>query len=205
MSAPPLTCAAMEVVLNRYLALESDVLAECGKLSGRVIALHVQGLEWRYFIEFHGGGVRVMPTFEQEPDVTVSGPVTLLLRLAWKTAAGEGGVPTGLRVEGDTELLAHFNDLLARVGFDPEEFMAKYLGDAAAHRVHQGLKTLFGWGRRTADTLALDTAEYLREETRTLARSSDVNDRMDAVESLRDAADRAEARIERLELKISDG
>lgn len=201
-----LTGAAMEVALNRYLALESEVLAECGKLSGRIIALHVQGLEWRYYIEFHGGGVRVLPdlparsgALEQEADVTVSGPVTLLLRLAWKTAAGEGGVPTGLHVDGDTELLEHFNDLLARVGFDPEEFMAKYLGDAAAHRVNQGLQTLFGWGRRTADTLALDTAEYLREETRTLARASDVNDWMDQVDSLRESVDRLEARLDRLE------
>lgn len=201
MSAPTLTCAAMEVALNRYLALESEVLDECTKLSGRVIALHVQGLEWRYYIEFHGGGVRVMPALEQEPDVTVSGPVTLLLRLAWKTAAGEGGVPTGLHVEGDTELLEHFNDLLARVGFDPEEFMAKYLGDAAAHRVNQGLQKIFGWGRRTADTLALDTAEYLREETRTLARASDVNDWMDEVDTLRDAVDRFEAKLEKLETR----
>lgn len=201
MNTPALTCAAMEVALNRYLALESDVLAECGRLSGRVIALHVQGLEWRYYIEFHDGGVRVMPALEQPPDVTVSGPVTLLLRLAWKTAAGEGGVPTGLQVEGDTDLLAHFNDLLARVGFDPEEFMAKYLGDAAAHRVHQGLQKFFGWGRRTADTLALDTAEFLREETRTLARAADVNDWMDEVDTLRDSVDRFEARLERLETK----
>lgn len=189
----------MEVALNRYLALESEVLAECGRLSDRVISLHIQGLEWRYYIEFHKGGVRVMPALEQEPDVTVSGPVTLLLRLAWKTAAGEGGVPTDLRVEGDTELLAHFNSLLARVGFDPEEFMAKYLGDAAAHRVQQGLQTLFGWGRRTADTLALDTAEYLREETRTLARARDVNDWMDEVDTLRERVDRFEAKLQRLE------
>ena len=113
------------------------------------------------------------------------------------SAYGENCV---IRILDKEQISEEFKNLsLDVVGFDPEEFMAKYLGDAAAHRLHQGLKTLFGWGRRTADTLALDTAEYLREETRSLARASDVNDWIDAVESLRDAADRVEARLERLE------
>ena len=199
MSAPPLLCAALEVALNRYLALDAGVLAECGSLSGRVIALRALGMGWTFFIEFHGSGVRVLPELDAEPDVTVSGAPTLLLRLAWKTASGEGGIPSGLDVDGDTELLAHFNRLLARVGFDPEELLAKFFGDSAAHRLHQGLQKVFGWGRRTADTLSLDTAEYLREETRDLARGSDAAEWMDAVDALRERTDRFEARLEKLE------
>ncbi|MGH8115397.1 MAG: ubiquinone biosynthesis accessory factor UbiJ [Rhodanobacteraceae bacterium] len=200
MSTPALLCAGLEVALNRYLALEPDVLAECGKLSGRVIALHVDGLGWTFFIEFHGGGVRVLGLLErQEPDVTVSGPLTLLMRLAWKTAAGEGGVSNGLQVEGDTELLTRFNKLLARVGFDPEELLARIVGDTAAHRVNQGLQKLFGWGRRSAETLTLDTAEYLREETRDLARGTDAAEWMDSVDTVREGLDRLEARLSQLE------
>lgn len=199
MSAPSLTCAALEVILNRTLAMESDVLADCGKLNGRSLALHVQNLDWRYVIEFHRGGVRVLSDTDAVPEVTVTGPLTRLMSLAWQATAGNGGVPTGLRVEGDVGLLALFNDLLARAGFDPEELMAPLVGSAAAHRVNQGLKTLFGWSRRTADTLALDTAEYLREETYTLARARDVAEWMDQVEHLRDGVDRLDARLERLE------
>ena len=199
--APSFSYAAMEVALNRTLALEPDVLAECAKLNGRVLALHVLGPEWTYYLEFHRGGVRVLSALDatQQPEVTVSGQLTRLLSLVWKTAAGEGGVPTGLRVEGDVALLAKFNDLLARTNFDAEEMMAKVIGDAAAHRVHQGLKALFGWSRNTASTLSLDTAEYLREETKTLARARDVNEWMDQVEHLRDGVERLDARLARLE------
>lgn len=200
MSAPALLCATLEVALNRYLVLSPEVLASCGGLAGRVIALRVQGPEWTFFIEFHGGGVRVLPVLDnKDADVSVSGPPTLLLRLAWKTAAGEGGVPAGLQVEGDTELLTRFNRLLAQVGFDPEELLAKFLGDSTAHRVNQGLEKLFGWGRQTAQTLGLDTAEYLREETRDLARGSDAEEWMHAVDLLREQADRFEARLNALE------
>jgi ubiquinone biosynthesis accessory factor UbiJ len=199
MMAPGLLVSALEIALNRYLRLEPDVLAECGRLSGRCIALGVNGLDWTFFIEPDAQGVRVAAQRSTEADVTVRGPLPLLLRLAWRTAQGAGGVPQGLQVDGDTELLSRFNRLLARVGFDPEELLAKYFGDAAGHRVYQGLHTLFGWGRNTAQTLGLDTAEYLREETRDLARGADVADWMNDVDALRDAVERFEARLARIE------
>lgn len=199
MSAPALLCAGLEVALNRYLALEPEVLDDCAALTGRSIALRLLGLGWTLVIEFHGGGVRVLQDSEHAADVTVSGPPTLLLRLAWKTASGAGGVPAGLDVDGDTELLARFNRMLAHVGFDPEELLAKFFGGTAAHRLNQGLQKFLGWGRRTADTLTLDTAEYLREETRDLARASDAAEWMDEVDALRERVDRFEARLEKLE------
>lgn len=199
MSAPALLCATLEVALNRYLSLEPEVLAECGELSGRSIALRALGMGWTFHIEFHAGGVRVLSESETEADVTVSGQPTTLLSLAWKTVGGAGGIPTGIDVDGDADLLVRFNKLLAKVGFDPEELLAKFFGGSAAHRIHQGLQKFMGWGRRSADTLSLDTAEYLREETRDLARGSDAAEWMDNVDSLRERVDRFEARIEKLE------
>ncbi|HSW12952.1 MAG TPA: SCP2 sterol-binding domain-containing protein, partial [Solimonas sp.] len=173
MTAPAMLCAALEVALNRTLRLEPAVLADCGRLAGRVIALDVDGPAWSFFIEFTEGGVRVLDQLDAEPDVRVAGGLGTLMRLAWQVTQGESGVPQGLRVDGDTELLSRFNQLLARAGFDPEELMAKVVGDTAAHRIDQGLRKLLGWGRQTAQTLGLDTAEYLREETRDLARAAD--------------------------------
>ncbi len=199
--APALLCAAVEVALNRYLALEPEVLAECAQLQGRVIALDVDAPAWQFFIEFSGSGVRVLPQLDVDADVRVHGSLGTLMRLSWKVSQGEAGIPQGLRIEGDTELLQRFNRLLVRVGFDPEEFAARFVGDAAAHRLTQGLQTFFGWGRRTASTLALDTAEYLREETRDLARAADVEDWMNAVDATRDSVDRLEARLRLLEAR----
>ncbi|AXQ27414.1 hypothetical protein D0B54_01340 [Solimonas sp. K1W22B-7] len=199
MRAPPLLCAAVEVALNRTLRLEPAVAAECGRLAGRVIALDVEGPGWSFYIEFCEGGVRVLDDMAAEPDVRVAGGLTTLMRLAWQVTQGEAGVPQGLRVDGDTELLTRFNQLLAQAGFDPEELAAKVVGDAAAHRLVQGVQKLFGWGRQTAATLGLDTAEYLREETRDLARAADVEEWINAVEDLRSGTDRLEARLRRLE------
>ncbi len=204
MSAPALLCAALEVALNRHLALEASALSACAELSGRVIELHTDAPSWSFWIEFHGGGVRVLPDLGRAAEVRVSGSLSTLMRLAWTAADGAGdiGIPQGLQIDGDVELLQRFNRILVGVGFDPEEIAARFVGDAAAHRATQGLRALMGWGRQSLGTLGLDAAEYLREETHDLARAADVQDWVAGVERLRDGVARFEARLRRLESKV---
>lgn len=201
MSAPSLLCAAMEIALNRHLALEPSVLAQCAKMSGRVIELRTATPDWTFCMEFHPQGVRVAPEPPRKPDVRVTGQPRTLLQLALGAARDgrDAGIPAGLQVEGDVEPLQRFSRMLAEVGFDAEEFAARFVGDDLAHRAVRGLSSLFGWGRRSAATLGLDAAEYLREETGDLARAADVSDWSDGVEKLRDDAARFEARLRRAE------
>ncbi len=199
MAAPALVCAAVEVALNRYLRLERSVIADCAALEGKSIALEAADLGWMFVIEPIATGVRVSNVAEDEPDVLVSAPTLRLARLGLNTLARREGLPTGIEVVGDTELLNRFNGLLTRVGFDPEELVAKVIGDGAAHRLVGGLKGLFGFGRSAADKLSRDTAEYLTEESEDLARVADVEEWMDAVDLLREDTDRLEARLAQLE------
>lgn len=199
MSAPSVLCAALEIALNRYLALEPEVLTDCGRLQGRVIALHAKGPEWEFFLCPNARGVQVLDAWAGKPDVRISATLTQLLRQGLRAGSDAGLALSGVTVEGDAELLARFAALLAKVGFDPEEWLSKWLGDAAAHRVNQGLRGLLDWGRNSVSTLSLDTAEYLREETRDLVHRTDVEQWMDRVDDLRERTDRLAARLERVE------
>lgn len=205
MSTSSLLCAAVEVALNRYLGLETSALEACAQMGGRTIELRTLAPDGSFFIEFHAGGVRVAPDSDRAADVAVSGRAATLMRLAWTLAQGQGddGIPQGLQVEGDVELLHRFNRVLAGVGFDPEELAARFVGDAAGHRLVSGLRGLLSWGRRSAGTLGLDTAEYLREETRDLAHAADVEAWLTDVECLRDDVARFEARLRRAEARAS--
>jgi ubiquinone biosynthesis protein UbiJ len=196
---PSLLLAALEIALNRYLRLEPAAIEECARLAGRTIELQVTQPAWSFLIEFTASGVRVASELPQPAEVRVSAPLRALLKLGAASARGESGLPSGIDVDGDAELLTRFNKLMASVGFDLEEVFAKYLDDGAAHRLAEGLKDLFGWGRKTADTLLLDSAEYLREETGDLARAADVEEWSDAVDALRERTDRLDAKLARLE------
>ncbi|MCX7072818.1 MAG: sterol-binding protein [Gammaproteobacteria bacterium] len=199
MPAPTVVCATLEVALNRYLRLERSVVADCAAMAGKSIALEAADLGWMFVIEPIATGVRVSNVAEDEPDVLVSAPTLRLARLGLNQLTRREGLPTGVDVVGDIELLNRFGGLLSRVGFDPEELVAKVVGDGAAHRLVGGLKGLFGFGHSAADRLSRDTAEYLTEESEDLARAADVEEWMDAVDGLREGVDRLEARLARLE------
>ena len=199
MSAPPLLCAALEIALNRYLALEPDVLAEFGKLAGRVIALQAEGPGWEFFLCPHAGGVQVLDAFDGQPDVRIRARPSQLLRQVLRGGSGDNSPLSGVQVEGDAGLMQQFGALLSRVGFDLEEWLARWMDGGAAHRVNEGLRGLAGWGRQAASTLALDTAEYLREETRDLVHRADVEQWIGAVDALRERSDGLAARLARLE------
>ena len=202
MTAPALLCAGLEIALNRYFALEPEVLADLGKLSGRVIALQAEGPGWEFFLCPHATGVQVLDQWSGKPDVRIRARPSQLLRQALRGGSGEGSPLSGVQVEGDAGLMQQFSTLLSRVGFDLEEWLARWMDGGAAHRVNETLRGLAGWGRQTASTLALDTAEYLREETRDLVHRADVEQWMAAVDALRERSEGLAARLARLERRI---
>ena len=196
---PGFVVGAVEVALNRYLRLEPDAIAECARLAPRLIQLQVRQPDWTLVVEFTATGVRVLGEPPKRADVTVRAPLGAFLKLGAASARGDSGLPAGIEVEGDAELLTRFNRLIASVGFDLAELLSKFVDDGAAQRLAEGIKDLLGWGRDAADTLLVDGAEYLREETRDLARASDVADWAEAVDVLRERTDRLEARLALLE------
>ena len=199
MTAPALLCAGAEIALNRYLRLEPSVIAECAQLAGRGIEISLRGMQMDIYIEFISSGVRVLPESPQAADVRVTGSPTQLIAALRRMATAQSGLPEGVQIEGDAELLDRFRGMTARVGFDPEEWLVPMLGGTAAHRLVGGLKRMFDWSRGNAQRMADHSAEYLREETYDLARGRDVGEWMNEVDDARDTLDRIEARLRKLE------
>jgi len=203
---PMLLCAALEVALNRWLCLEPSVIERLPRLAGKSLEFRNAELCWSLFICIDPKRVAVLPDLGEgaRADVRVTAPLRALPSLLGRVASDDPGFPPSVTVEGDAELLARFRALLRQVGFDAEEVLEPFIGGSLAHRVVGGLSGLGRWLRGSADTLAQDTAEYLREETRDLARKVDVEEWMDEVDRLREQADRVEARLKRLEARTRD-
>jgi ubiquinone biosynthesis protein UbiJ len=101
-------------------------------------------------------------------------------------------------VEGDTALASALTGVLTGLRWDVEEDLSRIVGDLAAHRLTRAGSALLAWQARAASNLAQALAEYWTEEQPLLARSQSLREFVDAVDALRDDADRLEQRIERL-------
>lgn len=200
MSTPGLFIGALEIALNRFLRLEPEVLAECASLRGRSIAVALAPLGWQFCIEFVERGVQVREAPRQRASVTVSGSLGQFLRLA-QAVQGDGGLPQGLEVHGEVDLLTRFQKMLSRVGFDPEELLAQFMPGPSAHRLNQLIGSVLSFGQQAARDFSSQTAAYLRDQSNDLVHREQIDDWTQQVEQLRDGTDRLEARLRRLEAR----
>ena len=75
----------------------------------------------------------------------------------------------------------------------------RLVGDVAARQLGNFARAAAGWGEKSLSTLTQNISEYLQEESRDLVTRTEANEFLAAVDGLREAVDRLEARIARLD------
>ncbi len=78
---------------------------------------------------------------------------------------------------------------------DIEEAFAKSFGDVIGVPLARALHAAFDWSRESAESLARDSADFLRDESRDLIAPSEMDQFLDDVDGLRDRVERLSARI----------
>ena len=109
-----------------------------------------------------------------------------------------------VHIEGDAEAAQAFRDLLKAAQPDLEEELARVVGDVAAHQMSNAARGALQFGRRMVDTFAQNLSEFLQEESRDVVTRIEVDEFVTAVDKLREAVDRAEARLNNLAKVMGD-
>jgi len=195
----PLEAALRPVasVLNRNIRETTPARELCGKLDGSVIAVRVRNTALATWFIIKSDALELTTEFDGDPDVLISGSLLTLARMA-----GESGMSAlrdgSLELTGDAHTAERFQRLLAFAKPDPEEELSGLVGDAAAHRFGDIVRGVGGWARDARSTMGANIREYLQEESRDAPSRYEVDRFADSVGTLRDDADRLEARIDRL-------
>lgn len=212
MPATPAWLAAVESMLNRNIDAQPAASALLRRrLTGKSLQVDVQGLMRLRVEEFGGrlllskpadgsdgaGGVSGAPP---ATDAVISGSVSALLQLL----NGASGV-SAAQVRGDAEVAAAFRELAGLARPDLEEELSRWVGDLPARRIGILVRETLSWSRQVARSFGQNIAEYLQEESRDLASKPEVEEFLRGVDELREASDRVEARLKRLELRLQGG
>lgn len=190
---------ALELALNRAVALDPETRTALLALEGRELALALQAPPLALRVAVAQGRLTVGPDHAvREADLSVK--TTLGAVLAQILPGREAGaLPVGqVRISGDAELARRVQQLMQRYDPDIEEAFTKVFGDVAGVQIARALKRGLDWSRATAVTLARDTAEYLGEESRDLVPKAELDAFLDEVDELRDGVERLERKIARV-------
>jgi ubiquinone biosynthesis protein UbiJ len=205
MSSSEFFYAGVESALNRYLDLDPVARERLDRLHGKVIAIDVRGLGLSLFLIPGPGRLMVSGGYEGQPDCRLRGAPLALARMANRQRNSEQLFSGEVAISGDTELAHRFGNILADMDVDWEEQLSKVTGDGFAHGAGELVRDLLGWGRQTAGNLGMDVQEYLQEEIRILPNRIEVEEFLEEVDKVRDDGERLEARIRRLERRLTEG
>jgi ubiquinone biosynthesis protein UbiJ len=131
-------------------------------------------------------------------DVTLSVPTEAVPAFL---QGGQAGVMKHVRIEGDAEFATTIAKLAEHLRWEPEEDLARVIGDAPAHRIGSTVRKVGEQARRSGRNLLESVAEYLLDEQPQLVRRSALDTFNAELSTARDALARVEKRIERLEQK----
>ncbi len=115
---------------------------------------------------------------------------------------GQAALMKHVKIEGDAEFAAQIAKLAEHLRWEPEEDLARLIGDAPAHRIAALVRTTGEHARRSGRNLLGSLTEDWLDENPQVVRRAALADVGAELARARDALARVEKRVERLEQSI---
>jgi ubiquinone biosynthesis protein UbiJ len=187
---------ALEIALDRALALDPQMRTQLSAIEGRRIGIELRGTGLALAIEARAGRLQVGPHWAEPAGLSVRAAPASLLAFALRHDADAPLPPGKVEISGDADLARRLEKLFRNYRPDIEEAFAKTFGDVIGVPLARAFAGAFSWTRQSAHALAIDAAEYLREESRDLVAPAEMEQFLDDVDALRERSDRLQARVD---------
>ena len=188
----------LTALVNRQIKATTPARELCAELDGKVMAVRIKDTGLVMYFCACPDEIALFGDYDGETDVAISGSILSLARLAG--ASGEDAIRDGsLELIGDAEVAQAFQKLLGYGKPDIEEELSGVIGDVAAHRLGEVVRSIGSWGKEAGATLRQNFTEFLQEERRDVPSRYEVEAFTRKVDELRDDVARVEARLKRLE------
>jgi ubiquinone biosynthesis accessory factor UbiJ len=185
--------------VNHLLARESWARERLAPYAGKTARLSCPPVTLMLMVQPDGYLAAIEEREAQQFDVTVSVPADALPAFL---QGGQAAVMKHVKIEGDAEFATVIARLAEHLRWEPEEDLARLLGDAPASRLAALARSAGDHARRTGRNLLDSVAEYLLDENPQLVRRAALEDFNAELARARDALARVEKRVERLEQKV---
>lgn len=191
--------SALEAVLNRYLKLDPDTITRLKALDGKVIELNVTDWNVQFYLVPNANGLSLYSSYSDPADTIISGTLNALFQVSRSRGKTAELFNHKIETSGDMETGEKIRDILGSIDIDWEEQLSKLVGDIPANKVGNLARKLKQVSLDTRQTLELNLKEFLQLELNALPTQDEVSHFCAEVTELRNAVERAEARIKLIE------
>ncbi len=202
----------IETALNEYIKMDVQASAKLARLSGKVIAIELQGWEITLFLLPDAQGIQVMTEYTGEADTIIKGSPMALFNMSQGDASAATMREQNITIDGNLELGQQFNQFFKQLDIDWQEKLAQSFAkittdsnaDVLAHKISRFVQGFQQWQPQARKTLEQNIVEYFQQESGILPFAEEMEPFNKAVDTLRNDVDRLEARIQRLQSKNAD-
>lgn len=185
----------IEAAINRYVALDPEVLDKLAAFDGKVIRLEIVGTGKTLFMFPGKRGIHISMTHEGEVDTVLRGSPLSLFKMGVVSNAATMLLKGEVEISGDTRLGHQFKSVFSQMDIDWSEPLAELVGDTLAYQMLQSGKKLSRWGKDSIKSVSTSLSEYLQEESRDVVTETELAIFNDAVDQIRNDVDRLQAKI----------
>lgn len=191
----------MEQTINTALSMDPAAQSKLKPLNGCVLEVHIRNANQSLFIGTKGGKV-VLLSAEQAPTVTLSGTVSAFIQVAVLRKADELLRRREIEFSGDAVRAQQIQRFASQLDIDWEGLLAKFVGDTPARLLGSGAKQMLTIARTFSQNFVGDLEEYMKFEMRFLPSRRMSEKQFQAIDQVRLATDRLEARVKSLKNRL---
>jgi ubiquinone biosynthesis protein UbiJ len=186
-------------IINHLIAGEDWAGKLLDKHLGKVIMLK---------LPFGDFALQVRPGGLAHAYLEADTPIQVQLDVAKEaiTAALSGGKSAAtkhVKISGDVDFAHDLSTLANNLKWEAEEDLAKWVGDAPAHRISREAKKFIDAGKKAVIDLKGGVRDYLVHEKEALIDIGELESFKKELRELRDGVERAEKRVERLSQQVT--
>lgn len=205
-------------MFNRSIFASSEAAQLARRLNDTSLQIEVEGVT-RVRVAMQGGRLALLtgadsrgagvaagapapgdatPDGQPPADAVISGSPSALFALLRGARPAAGAERKGVTIRGDAEVANLYRQFFLAARPDLEEELSRWIGDAPARGVSRLAGGILSWAKRARRVAGENVAEYLTEESRDLVARTEVEEFLQGVDELREAADRVEARLKEM-------
>ncbi|VAW54685.1 Protein YigP (COG3165) clustered with ubiquinone biosynthetic genes [hydrothermal vent metagenome] len=189
----------IETAINRYLALDPEMLDKLAQFDGKVIKLVMTGIDKIFYMLPNASGIQVLTDYDGTPDTVLCGSPVSLFKMGLVSNTANMLLKGEVEISGDTRLGHQFKNIFSQMDIDWSEPLANLVGDGIAYQIQQSANKFSRWGKQSAASVSSSVSEYLQEESRDVVTDTELNIFYEEVDQLRNNVDRLQAKIKNLE------
>jgi ubiquinone biosynthesis protein UbiJ len=195
---------SIELAINKALTMDPSATKKLKPLNGCILEINIESLKQSLFLGAKDGQVLLLSA-DKAPTVILTGNVSALIKLALLKDRSTLFKQRQVAFSGDAVRAQQIQTFARSLQIDWEGLLAEAIGDTPARFLSSSTKQSLMFMQSLSQNFMRDVEDYIKYELRLLPTRARATKQFEAIDKLRLASDRLDARVKIVTKKFKRG